>query len=88
MRTFVDEVVLPREREWLGQRGPASDADRAAEAEELVADLLPVFEQVGRSILALRAVHVAAPDEGNMYILEAAGSEAQTEESLQSSAEL
>jgi acyl-CoA dehydrogenase len=104
---FLDEVVLPREREWLGQRDVRDSSDRTAEAEALVADLraearerevfapqlpreygglglafedlLPVFEQAGRSILATRAMHVAAPDEGNMHILEMAGTEAQKE---------
>jgi acyl-CoA dehydrogenase len=42
-------------------------------------DLLPVFEQAGRSILAMRAMHVAAPDEGNIHILDEAGTEAQKE---------
>jgi acyl-CoA dehydrogenase len=104
---FLDEVVLPREREWLGQRDVRADSDRSAEGETLVEelraearerevfapqlpaeygglglafeDLLPVFEQAGRSILATRAMHVAAPDEGNMHILEMAGTEAQKE---------
>nr|WP_299262494.1 acyl-CoA dehydrogenase family protein [Halorientalis sp.] len=106
-RAFVDEEVLPRERELLGQRDAASDADRQREGRELVeelravardrdvfgpqipeeygglgmefADLLPVFEQAGRSIFAMGAMHVAAPDEGNMEILEEAGTEAQKE---------
>jgi acyl-CoA dehydrogenase len=109
-RTFVDDVVLPREREWLGQRDIESGADRQAEARELIGelreqardrdlfgpqipekygglgmafdDLLPVFEEAGRSILALRAMHVAAPDEGNMHILAEAGTEQQKEEYL------
>jgi acyl-CoA dehydrogenase len=104
---FVDEVVLPREREWLGQRDVRSESDRQAEAERLIEelreearerevfapqlseeygglglafeDLLPVFEQAGRSMLATQAMHVAAPDEGNMHILELAGTEAQKE---------
>jgi acyl-CoA dehydrogenase len=45
-------------------------------------DLLPVFEEAGRSILAMRAMHVAAPDEGNIHILDEAGTEAQKEEYL------
>ena len=28
--TFLDEVVLPREREWLGQRDVRADSDRSA----------------------------------------------------------
>ncbi|MDZ7731278.1 MAG: acyl-CoA dehydrogenase family protein [Natrialbaceae archaeon] len=46
-------------------------------------DLLPVFEQAGRSVLAQAAMHVSAPDEGNMHILEAAGSPAQKERWLE-----
>ncbi|MFB6142538.1 MAG: acyl-CoA dehydrogenase family protein [Halorientalis sp.] len=109
-RAFVDEEVLPRERELLGQRDAGSDADRQEEGRELIeelrevaherdvfgpqlpeeygglgmdfGDLLPVFEQAGRSLFAMGAMHVAAPDEGNMEILEAAGTEAQKEEYL------
>ncbi len=109
-RRFIDEVVLPQERELLGQRDERSDADRHAEGERLVeelreearkhdvfgpqipekygglgldfGDLLPVFEQAGRSIFAMSAMHVAAPDEGNMHILEEAGTEKQKEEFL------
>jgi acyl-CoA dehydrogenase len=106
-REFLDEVVLPREREWLAGRDTRSDADREAEGEKLIADLqeearerglfgpqipeeygglgmafddlLPVFEEAGRSVLATRAMHVAAPDEGNMHVLDLAGSEEQKE---------
>ncbi len=109
-RAFVDEDVLPRERELVGQRDTASDANRQEAGHELMqdlqevarerevfgpqipeeygglgmgfADLLPVFEQAGRSIFAMGAMHVAAPDEGNMEILEQAGTEAQKEEYL------
>lgn len=45
-------------------------------------DLLPVFEQAGRSVFAMAAMHVAAPDEGNMHILDEAGTEEQKEEYL------
>jgi len=106
-REFVDEVVLPREREWFAGRDVRSAADRHEEGEQLVAQLreearewdlfgpqipeeygglgmdfeamLPVFEQAGRSILAMRAMHVAAPDEGNIHVLEMAGTEEQKE---------
>jgi len=109
-REFVDEVVLPEERELFGQRDERSPADRQDEAESLIDDLredarelgvygpqipeaygglgmdfddlLPVFEEAGRSILAMRAMHVAAPDEGNIHILDEAGTEAQKEEYL------
>ena len=109
-REFVDEVVLPKERELLGQRDERSTADRQEEAREMIDDLreeardrevygpqipeeygglgmafddlLPVFEEAGRSILAMRALQVAAPDEGNIHVLDAAGTEAQKEEYL------
>jgi acyl-CoA dehydrogenase len=107
VETFLDEVVLPRERAVLGGRDAREEVSRAAELDALVEelretarerevfapqlpeeygglglafeDLLPVFEQAGRSLLATRAMHVAAPDEGNMHILELAGTEAQKE---------
>lgn len=104
---FVDEVVLPREREWFAGRDVRSARNRQEEGTELVAelreeanahdvfapqlpeeygglgldfqDLLPVFEQAGRSVLAMRAMHVAAPDEGNMHVLLEAGTAEQKE---------
>ena len=109
--TFLEEEVLPREREWFAGRDARGEADRQAEGERLVEklqglareyevfapqlptaygglglefeDLLPVFEQAGRSVLATRAMHVAAPDEGNMHILLEAGTEAQKERWLE-----
>jgi hypothetical protein len=36
---FLDEVVLPREREWLGGRDVRANSDRSAEGETLVEDL-------------------------------------------------
>lgn len=39
--------------------------------------MLPVFEEAGRSLLGPEALRVAAPDEGNMHLLELAGTEAQ-----------
>ncbi len=46
-------------------------------------DVLPAFEEAGRSLLGPRAMRVAAPDEGNMHTLELVGTEAQKEEYLQ-----
>ncbi|MEF8779019.1 MAG: acyl-CoA dehydrogenase family protein, partial [Natronomonas sp.] len=43
-------------------------------------DVLPTFEEAGRSILGAEAMRVAAPDEGNMHLLELHGSELQKEE--------
>ncbi|WP_331235521.1 acyl-CoA dehydrogenase family protein [Natronorarus salvus] len=98
IRTFVDEVVLPVEREWLGN-GPVEEsviADLREEARERgiygpqlpeeygglgfgFRDLLPTFEQAGRSLLAQAALRVDAPDEGNMHLLELVGTEEQRE---------
>ena len=45
-------------------------------------DLLPTFEQAGRSILGPLAMRVDAPDEGNMHLLELHGDELQKQEYL------
>ncbi len=45
-------------------------------------DVLPTFEEAGRSILGQVAMRVDAPDEGNMHLLEMHGSELQKEEYL------
>jgi acyl-CoA dehydrogenase len=98
---FVDEVVIPTEREYLGDGPVPADviADLQAEARErdvycpqigeeyggmgmAFADVLPLFEQAGRSLLAAPAMRVDAPDEGNMHTLEMFGTEAQKEEYL------
>ncbi len=96
IQTFVDEVVLPVEREWLGN-GPVEGSvigDLREEARERgiygpqlpeeygglgfgFRDLLPTFEQAGRSLLAQAALRVDAPDEGNMHLLELVGTEEQ-----------
>ncbi|WP_336036195.1 acyl-CoA dehydrogenase family protein [Halobacterium yunchengense] len=95
-REFVDEVVIPVERDVLGD-GPVSDDQIAALREEArewdvyapqvdeeyggmgldFRDMLPVFEQAGRSLLAMAAMRVAAPDEGNMHLLELVGTDEQ-----------
>ena len=46
-------------------------------------DGLPAFEQVGRSLLGPVAMHVDAPDEGNMHLLELQGTELQKEQYLE-----
>ena len=42
-------------------------------------DVLPMFEQAGRSLLGAAACRVDAPDEGNMHTLELLGSDGQQE---------
>ncbi|GAB3683504.1 acyl-CoA dehydrogenase family protein [Salinarchaeum chitinilyticum] len=46
-------------------------------------DVLPTFEQAGRSILGPTAMRVDAPDEGNMHLLEMQGTELQQEQYLE-----
>jgi acyl-CoA dehydrogenase len=95
-RRFMDEVVIPRERDLAGgttvSAGLISDLrERAREydvyapqvSEEYgglgyeFADLLPAFEQAGRSLLGPAAMRVDAPDEGNMHLLELQGTATQ-----------
>ena len=45
-------------------------------------DLLPTFEQAGRSLLGPIAMRVDAPDEGNMHLLEMHGTERQKDQYL------
>ncbi|OYR80265.1 acyl-CoA dehydrogenase, partial [Halorubrum distributum] len=98
VREFVEETVLPVEREWLG-RGPIPPAEiealrDAARDEGIYApqvdeeygglglgfrEMLPVFEEAGRSLLGPTALRCAAPDEGNMHTLEIAATEDQKE---------
>ena len=81
-REFVDEVVIPTEREHLGD-GPVGEdviAELRAEARERgvycpqideahggmghdLRDVLPLFEEAGRSLLGAAAMRVDAPDE-------------------------
>jgi acyl-CoA dehydrogenase len=101
-RDFVDEVVIPRERELEGGT-PApidliEDLRDEARSRDLYApqigeehggmgvdfrDVLPVFEEAGRSLLAPPAMRVDAPDEGNMHTLELAGTPDQQERWLE-----
>jgi acyl-CoA dehydrogenase len=101
-RAFMDDVVLPTEREYLGD-GPVPESvveDLRAEAKERglfcpqideewggggyeFRDVLPLFEEAGRSLLGATAMRVDAPDEGNMHTIELVGSEAQKEEYLE-----
>ncbi|WP_277553626.1 acyl-CoA dehydrogenase family protein [Halobaculum limi] len=97
-REFVDEEVVPVEREVLGD-GPVSDAQLASLRESAreydvfcpqiaeewggmgmdFRDVLPMFEQAGRSLLGAAACRVDAPDEGNMHTLEMLGTADQKE---------
>ena len=45
-------------------------------------DVLPLFEEAGRSLLGAPAMRVDAPDEGNMHTLELVGTEEQKDEWL------
>ncbi|MDR9430296.1 MAG: acyl-CoA dehydrogenase family protein [Natronomonas sp.] len=45
-------------------------------------DVLPLFEEAGRSLLGPTAMRVDAPDEGNMHTLELVGTEEQKQEYL------
>ncbi|MFC7098080.1 acyl-CoA dehydrogenase family protein [Halobaculum marinum] len=97
-REFVEEEVIPVEREVLGD-GPVSDEQLAALRETAreydvfcpqideewggmgmaFRDVLPMFEQAGRSLLGAAACRVDAPDEGNMHTLELLGTDDQQE---------
>jgi acyl-CoA dehydrogenase len=101
-REFMDEVVIPTEREHLGG-GPVGEdvvADLRAEAREReiycpqiaeahggmgydLRDVLPLFEEAGRSLLGATAMRVDAPDEGNMHTIELVGTDAQKQEWLE-----
>jgi len=99
---FMEEVVLPREREAL-RTGELISEDELHECWEMAkerdlfapqvseeyggqglefSDMLPSFEQVGRSLWGALAIRANAPQEGNMHTLEMAGTEAQKEEYL------
>ncbi|GAA0680355.1 acyl-CoA dehydrogenase family protein [Natronoarchaeum mannanilyticum] len=97
-REFVDEVVIPVEREYLGTESvPDEEIEKLREQarehdvygpqipEEHgglgldFRELLPVFEEAGRSLLGPTALRCGAPDEGNMHTLEMVGTDAQKE---------
>ena len=103
MRAFMDEVVLPTEREHLASGEPVSHSridELREEAQERdlwgpqipeeyggqgleFREILPAFEQVGRSLIGATAVRANAPDEGNIHTLEMVGTEDQKEEWMQ-----
>jgi acyl-CoA dehydrogenase len=100
-RAFMDEVVIPTERDLLAgepfdqvlveqlreearERGvycPQIDEKHGGMGHEF-ADVLPLFEEAGRSLLGATAMRVDAPDEGNMHTIELVGTQAQKEEYL------
>jgi len=101
-RAFIDEVVLPVEREHPGGEAVSQDVikelrEEAREREVYCPqiaeahgglgydfrDVLPLFEQAGRSLLGGPAMRVAAPDEGNMHTIELVGTDAQRERWLE-----
>ena len=47
-----------------------------------IQEIIPVFEAAGRSLLGPLAIHCAAPDEGNMHLLQKFADEAQTQRYL------
>ncbi|ELZ00848.1 acyl-CoA dehydrogenase family protein [Natrialba asiatica] len=97
--SFMDEVVIPREREALATQEPIPMAEiedlwEQAKERELFApqvsaeyggqgldfsDMLPSFEQVGRSLIGALALRANAPQEGNMHTLEMVGTDEQKE---------
>lgn len=48
-----------------------------------IQEMVPVFEAAGRSLLGPLALNCAAPDEGNMHLLELAGNQTQKEQYLE-----
>jgi acyl-CoA dehydrogenase len=100
---FMEEEVLPREREALrtGEyitTGELHDYWEMAQDRNLFApqvpaeyggqgldfrDMLPSFEQVGRSLWGALSIRANSPQEGNMHTLEIAGTEEQKETYLQ-----
>lgn len=102
-REFVEESVLPKEREMLRNREMLEDREMDEMIEELqeearerglyapqieeeyggqgydLRDVLPTFEEAGKSLLGASALRVDAPDEGNMHTLELVGTEEQKE---------
>ena len=102
VEAFMEEEVLPREREALrtGDRISMDELEEyweMAKERDLFApqvpeeyggqgldfrDMLPSFEQVGRSLFGALAIRANAPDEGNMHTLEIGGSERIKEEYL------
>ncbi len=102
VEAFMDEVVIPREREALATGEKITNEEieefwEMAKERDLFApqmpekyggqglafrDMLPSFEQVGRSLIGALSIRANAPQEGNMHTLELVGTEEQKEEWL------
>jgi acyl-CoA dehydrogenase len=102
VEAFMEEEVLPREREALRTGDPVTEREihdlwAMAKERDLFApqvpaeyggqgldfqDMLPSFEQVGRSLFGALSIRANAPQEGNMHTLEIAGTEEQKQEYL------
>ncbi|PCR92785.1 acyl-CoA dehydrogenase family protein [Natrinema ejinorense] len=102
VEAFMDEVVIPREREALRTGEQISNDEiedlwEQAKDRDLFApqvpeeyggqgldfsDMLPSFEQVGRSLIGALSIRANAPQEGNMHTLEMVGTDEQKEEWL------
>lgn len=99
VREFVNDVIIPVERDHLGDGPISSDQleelreearDRGIYAPQVSTeygemgiefrDVLPSFEEAGRSLLAPPAIRVDAPDEGNMHTFELVGTEERKEQ--------
>jgi acyl-CoA dehydrogenase len=99
VKSFIEEEVLPREREAL-ETGDFVSQDEIEEFWEIAKeanvfapqmpekyggqglsfrDMLPAFEQVGRSLIGARALRADGPDEGTMHLFEQVGTEEQKE---------
>ncbi|MFC5973518.1 acyl-CoA dehydrogenase family protein [Halomarina salina] len=102
VEAFMEEEVLPREREALRTQERISEDEihefwELAKERDLFApqvpeeyggqglnfqDMLPSFEQVGRSLFGALSIRANAPQEGNMHTIEMAGTDEQKEEYL------
>ncbi len=95
---FMDEVVIPAERNLGPMEDPSSELIEELRQEAKnrdiycpqideewggmgyeFQDVLPLFEQAGRSLLGHTAMRVNAPDEGNMHTIESVGTQEQKE---------
>ena len=81
----VGDDVIEELREEARDRGiycPQIDEEHGGMGVDL-RDVLPLFEEAGRSLLGPAAMRVDAPDEGNMHTIELVGTEAQKQEYLE-----
>ena len=102
-REFMDEEVLPVEREHIGEgrtirRDTIEELREKAKRRDLhqpqipekyggqglnFRDMLPAFEQAGRSLIGSAVFEAGAPSEGNIRTFEKAGTEEQKERWLE-----